>query len=62
MSTSKDWREKLREVVAKQKEKAEKEIELKIENEKLMLQYSQILKELQEGNEQRKRLENEISV
>jgi len=62
LANSKDWKEKLQELVAKQKEKAEIEAELRSENEKLTFQYSQILKELQDENDKRKRLEKELTV
>lgn len=62
LANSKDWREKLQEVVARQKEKAEKEAELRNENEKLIFQYSQILKELQDEGDKRKKLEKELAV
>jgi len=59
---SKDWEEKLREVVLKQKEKSEKEFELKKENEKLTAQYTQILKEMQEINNKKQKTETEFEV
>eukprot|EP01022_Parablepharisma_sp_SALTPOND_P001588 TRINITY_DN106843_c0_g1_i1.p1 TRINITY_DN106843_c0_g1~~TRINITY_DN106843_c0_g1_i1.p1 ORF type:complete len:433 (-),score=107.91 TRINITY_DN106843_c0_g1_i1:330-1628(-) len=62
LAMSKDWKEKLQEVVLKQKEKAEKEMELKAENERLAAQYSQILKEVQDLSAKKQKAEKELSV
>lgn len=43
IATSKDWKEKLQEVVTKQKEKTKKEFQLKEEYDKLVQQNREIL-------------------
>ena len=62
LAISKDWQEKLREVVLKQKDKGDKEAELKGENEKLSAQYSQLLKEVQELNGKKQKSDKEQEV